>query len=429
MTPMPPLTDDQLDAGLGSFLKAEAETIGARAQGELIAVEALRRRLGGSPSGRSWILLAAALLLAIAAAVGLTAGAVTVLEQATSPYPMPDAKSSAIRTERPCEISLPGTWVVYTVWEDGAGRQNELVVHQDGAVYERIDPGPWEQGPLTVRLLTAAGVELVREAVLSSVEGSGCPEVRVPGARPHHVVARSASGMGSVAGVDWGMPWEAPLLAATGEHQAVATTLGARLEDLAAWLPPSAWVDATARPYVGQWLINVQQRYRSPDSTAPVGSDPTDLGVIGDYGVAFGPYGVPVIGTPDGPPNAATPIADERCQVTDAESAAEIRNELRRSGAVPPGGTEPGWRYTVQGDPTYDIIVRLVALRPGELSCLDWRSDVAAPVATPAPSPQRVGPTVVETRRTDQSPVCWWLDLAWSRPPTPRTLQHQPCSR
>jgi hypothetical protein len=138
---------------------------------------------------------------------------------------------------------------------------------------------------------------------------------------------------------------------------------------------------------------------------------------------------VAVIGTPDGPPTARSPIAAERCQVTDAEIAAGIRDDLARTGATPPAGTEPGWRYTVQGDPTYDVIVQLVALRPGELSCLDWRSDAAEPVATPVPSRPRTVPTVVETRRTDLDLVCWWLDLAWSRPPTPRTLLHEPCSR
>ena len=392
MTPTKPLSDDQLDAMLGRYLRAEAEVVGGRAAGERITTDALRRRVGGPAARRSWMLLAAALLLTSAAALGLAVGSATLREEADSTAPRPSSVTSAIRTGRACETSLPGTWIVFARWEDDAGRQNELVIHEDGAVYERVDPGPWERGALTVRLLTPAGVELVREAVLSSVEGQGCPEVRVPGARPHHVVARSAGDGGSVAGVDWGMPWEAPLLAATTEHQAIATTLGERLEDLAAWLPSSAWVDATARPYVGQWLVNIQQRYRSPDSTAPAGGDPD--GTIADHSKAFGPYGRTGHRHARWPTDRRVPGRRRALPDHRRQSAAEIRDDLARTGAVPPAGIEPGWRYTVQGDPTYDVIVQLVALRPGELSCLDWRSDAA--------EAGRDGGAVHATRQTER---------------------------
>ena len=306
-------------------------------------------------------------------------------------------------------------------WLDEAGRPTELVVHEDGSVFSRVDPSAWERVPLTVRVLTPAGVEIVASAVADGIEGSsGCATVRTPDARPHTVVARTDV---DLAGFVWGEPYEPPLLAADEADQRLVTGLGARIEDLSAWLPPDAWVDPEARPYVGQWLVDVMQRHRSPDSQEPVGPDPTRLETLASPRY-FASFGLPVIGTPDGPPTAATAIAPERCQVSDAERAAEIGDELRRTGALAPTTTQPGWRYTVPGPPSYDVIVQLVALRPGEFSCLDYSK--ASEDAPPAPPPTS---SVVETPRTDLTIVCWWLDVAWPRPPTPRTLWHDACRR
>jgi hypothetical protein len=425
MTPTKPLNDDQLDAMLGRYLRAEAEVIGVRAAGERIATDALRRRVGRPAKRRSWMLLAAAVLLTSAAALGLAVGSATLRDEADSTAPRPSSVTSAIRTGGECEGSVPGTWVVYGHWRDELGRATELVIHEDGSVIRRVDPSDWEQGPLTVRVLTPSGVDLVRSAVVDGVDG-GCATIRVPDARPHTVVARgrTLSGVGDLAGFTWGMPFEPPLLPATAEHQQIVTTLGERIEDLAAWLPPSAWVDPIERPYVGQWLIDIQQRYRGPDASEPAGPDPTGTDLIADPQI-FATYGRKVLGTPDGPPTEAMTVAPERCQLSDAERAADIRSELERSGALPPSAATPGWRYTVPADPAYDVIVQLVALRPGELSCLDYSK---APEAE-APAPPTSTSTVLDTPRTDLTVVCRWLDLSWSRPPSPRTVWHEPCRR
>lgn len=431
MTLTKPPTDDQLDAMLGRFLHAEAEVVGTRAQGERITTEALRRRVGRAPARRSWILLAAALLLTSAAALGLTVGAATLRDQADTP--LPSGVPSALRATAPCELSLPGTWVVYGQWQDQRGRHTELVVHEDGSVISRVDPSEWQQGPLTIRNLTPAGVELVRAAVADGVQGEGCATVRMPGARPHAVVARSgltsaqggsAADFRTTSGLAWGAPYEAPLLAAKAEDQRIAAGLGERIEDLNAWLPADAWIDPVDRPYDGHWLIDIQQRYRGPESTEPAGPDPTGTDLVADP-VVFPWYGRQVLGTPDGPPSAAMSVAPERCQVSDAGQAGEIRAELERSGALPPTEASPGWRYTVPGEPAYDVVVQLVALRPGELSCLDYSKAPEAPDATPAP----VIPSTPETPRTDLTRVCSWLDLPWPRPATPRTLWHEACRR
>ena len=77
---MTTMNDDQLDAMLVRFLDAQAAVIDAHARGERVTIESLRRRVGGSQTRRSWILVAAALMLAGAAAVGLGAGAATLQE-------------------------------------------------------------------------------------------------------------------------------------------------------------------------------------------------------------------------------------------------------------------------------------------------------------------------------------------------------------
>ena len=75
-----PMNDDQLDTALERFLDAQAQLIGARARGERITAEQLRRRVGSRRTTRAWMLLAAAILLASAAAVGLSVGAATLRE-------------------------------------------------------------------------------------------------------------------------------------------------------------------------------------------------------------------------------------------------------------------------------------------------------------------------------------------------------------
>jgi hypothetical protein len=422
MTPTKPLTDDQLDAMLVRFLDAQADVVGGRARGERITADMLRRRVGGASTRRPWILLAAALLLTSAAAVGLTVGAATLREATASPQP--SSLPSAIRTGGECDVSMPGTWVVYANWQGEQARPTQLVVHEDGSVTRSVDPSDWEQGPLTIRILTQAGVELVRTAVADGIDGHGCATIRVPDARPHRVVARSGltgTHYQTLSGFSWGLPYEPPLQAATAEHQQVVTALGERIEDLASWLPRDAWVDPVERPYVGQWLVDVMQQYRSPDSPAPAGPDPTGLDSFANP-ATFESFGRKVIGTPDGPPTAAMTVAPERCQVSDAEWAAEVRDELQQSGALPPTADAPGWRYTVPGNPSYDVVIQLVALRLGEFSCLDYSVEAGEPAPPPTP-------TRVDTPRTDLTLVCWWLDLSWSRPRTPRILWHEPCRR
>lgn len=86
---MTTMTDDQLDAMLGRFLRAEAEEVGIRARGDAPALEALQRRIARTPTRRSWILLVAALLVTSAAAIGLSVGAANLPQQAeTSPAPV-----------------------------------------------------------------------------------------------------------------------------------------------------------------------------------------------------------------------------------------------------------------------------------------------------------------------------------------------------
>ncbi len=79
--------------------------------------------------------------------------------------------------------------------------------------------------------------------------------------------------------------------------------------------------------------------------------------------LVFAWYGRRVLGTPDGPPTASMSIPPERCQVSDAGQADEIRAALERTGALPPTETSPGWRYTVPGDPAYDVVIQLAALQ------------------------------------------------------------------
>ena len=50
---MTTMNDDQLDAMLVRFLDAQAETIGARAMGELTTADIIRRRVGRVPTGAS----------------------------------------------------------------------------------------------------------------------------------------------------------------------------------------------------------------------------------------------------------------------------------------------------------------------------------------------------------------------------------------
>ena len=77
---MTTMNDDQIDALLVRFLDAQAQAIGARARGERTTVESLRPRIAARSMRRTWMLLAAAILLAGAAAVGLSAGAATLRE-------------------------------------------------------------------------------------------------------------------------------------------------------------------------------------------------------------------------------------------------------------------------------------------------------------------------------------------------------------
>jgi hypothetical protein len=77
---MTTMNDDQLDAMLVRFLDAQAQVIGARARGERTTAEAMRRRIAVPSTGRSWMLLVAVMLLAGAAAIGLSVGAANLRE-------------------------------------------------------------------------------------------------------------------------------------------------------------------------------------------------------------------------------------------------------------------------------------------------------------------------------------------------------------
>ena len=182
---MTTMNDDQLDAMLVRFLDAQAETIGARARGELTTAEVIRRRVTAATVGRSWMLLVAALLLTGAAALGLTVGAATLRDQAqTSLDPALDA--APIYADRVCDSRVPDSWVVDASWQDVQGQWVSLTVHDDGSVLRRVETVSDRFGPSMARRLTSDGVARVKAAVAESLYGpGGCAAVDIPGARPH----------------------------------------------------------------------------------------------------------------------------------------------------------------------------------------------------------------------------------------------------
>ncbi len=273
------------------------------------------------------------------------------------------------------------------------------------------------------RKLTSDGVARVEAAIAESLYGpGGCAAVKVPGTRPHVVIARVD---GQHVGLRWGEPDDPEGQPLTSSQEETVTTLGERIEDLGAWLPASSWVDSVERPYASEWLVDVQQLWRG--EPGPVGPDPSRVLF---EGAAILQFGHPAIGSPAGPPTASTSQAPERCQVVGAEAADRIRQTLVDSDALPPTNERYGWRYTVPGPEGFDVAVQLVPLRPDQVECLDSQADLHAtgPVA-PAPTPEPATPSMPETPRTDLTLVCSWLDLTWPRPVSPRTLWHEACRR
>ena len=216
-----------------------------------------------------------------------------------------------------------------------------------------------------------------------------------------------------------------PLISARFEDQRSSTTLGERIEDLGRdGCRQTPGSDVVERPYVGQWLVDIQQRYRGPDSSEPTGPDPTGTNDVADP-LVFAWYGRRVLGTPDGPPTASMSIPPERCQVSDAGQADEIRTALKRTGALPPTENRlAGATPCLVTLPTTSSSSS-PPCRPGELSLP--RSTPKAPEAAERPGP--VTPPTPETPRTDLTLVCSWLDLTWPRPVSPRTIWHDACRR
>jgi hypothetical protein len=102
---MTTMNDDQLDATLVRFLDAQAQVIAARARGERTAAEAMRPRIMVRSTRRTWMLLAAAILLAGAAAVGLSAGAATLRELPTILPTPPTLQALPASTHLPSDAS------------------------------------------------------------------------------------------------------------------------------------------------------------------------------------------------------------------------------------------------------------------------------------------------------------------------------------
>jgi hypothetical protein len=140
---------------------------------------------------------------------------------------------------------------------DGDGGRFHLTMYQDGRlIWERLgDPsGEGEPTGLIEQRLTPAGVELVRSEVLST--GLFDRDLRFEDAPGLHYGQIEILDGDRLASICWGPIYSGdghegvPTATPTREHVDASQLIDTRLEDLASWLPATAWEDAELRPYV-----------------------------------------------------------------------------------------------------------------------------------------------------------------------------------
>jgi hypothetical protein len=142
---------------------------------------------------------------------------------------------------------------VLGLWKEGPRGFHALTVLEDGRIittsypYGAEDPS---QGTTVERRLTAAGTQLLRDELdatgLSFLTSSDWLPVDQPwDGLPSSLEVGLPGGETSV--VSW-------LLVCSNPEAEALDALAARLLTLDEWLPPNAWADANAKPYVGPAL-------------------------------------------------------------------------------------------------------------------------------------------------------------------------------
>ena len=124
-----------------------------------------------------------------------------------------------------------------------------LHVYEDGrAIWQRLTAS---EGGLVEQRLTPEGVELIRSEVLATglFDQDAVRLVNAYGLFYGQIEVRDGDRLLSVAWGDGG-PNDVPEEPATAAQVSAIERLDTRLEDLASWLPASAWVDPEPRPFV-----------------------------------------------------------------------------------------------------------------------------------------------------------------------------------
>ena len=165
-----------------------------------------------------------------------------------SQTPLPSQSSSPAPSEDPGTASL-----VLRLWKEGPRRFHALTVLEDGRIITTSYPAGAEdpqQGTSVERRLTAAGTQLLRDELdatgLTFLTSSDWLPVDQPwDGLPSSLEVGLPGGETSV--VSW-------LLLCSNPETEALDALAARVLTLDEWLPPNAWADANAKPYVGPAL-------------------------------------------------------------------------------------------------------------------------------------------------------------------------------
>jgi hypothetical protein len=166
----------------------------------------------------------------------------------------------------PPEGSIPSyPWIGDLVVDFGFGHTDtdggrfHMSVYEDGRVIWERFGNPFGEGPptgLIEQRLTPEGVELIRDQVLAVAPFDG--DLHYIGAHGlHYGQVRIALG-GRLVSLSWGdlyggeMPEDLPEIMPTAEQAEALRHLDARLGNLEAWLPATAWAERQPRPFIPQ---------------------------------------------------------------------------------------------------------------------------------------------------------------------------------
>lgn len=265
----------------------------------------------------------------------------------------------------PPEDAIPsspseGELVVGAVFGHSGGDPGrfDLNVYEDGRVI-------WQKlgaTGLIEQRLTSEGVERIRSEVLSLGLFDG--DLHLVGGYLPYFGAIEVSDGDRLVQVSWGDigPRTGPDTPATPEQADAIKELGARLEDLASWLPASDWEDQELRPYVAsRYSVCYEATRQGAGVDRVLSSLPPPVEAMlrpldrthGEYGGDSGFGGGPAV--------------DYWCSAVTTEQARGLAGHLDAAGATSNGGDIFGVVYRTSDREPVQTLINFEPLLPDEL--------------------------------------------------------------